>query len=180
MIKKRINGRSKGNSFERTVAGLIIEAFTDLGIEKKDCYRTPLSGGHRFASKQDPGDLLCSKRLSKLFPYAVECKCYKRINWIELLSPLAANKGQFGPWWTQACKAAGTTGKLPLLVFKGNGTKVFCMAWKIDVVPFVTNRLPLIATTTQAGARLLRITTFKNLLDGIHVQEFVERNQRKR
>src|ERR1700733_13147777 len=100
-----VNGRRKGSAFERKVAGLIVEAFSGYGITAKDCYRTPLSGGHIHANKTDPGDLVLSARLRAFFCYSTECKSYKKLDWHKLLSSPVS--GEWVNWWQQACRAAG-------------------------------------------------------------------------
>ena len=119
-------GRAKGSGFERMVARTVIEAFKEFGIRKEDCYRTPLSGGHRAARKKDPGDLVISKKLLKYFPFSVECKFYKKLYLPALWMPQKQWKKNwnFGPWLKQTCKACGSN-RMPLLIFKGNGTPTF-------------------------------------------------------
>ena len=121
-------GRSKGSAFERTVAKQVIAAFAEFGITGEDCYRTPMSGGHRFANKSDPGDLLISKKLAKIFSFAIECKTYRSVPFAELLQP--RTKGTFVKWWAQAKKAtanAPNSRLKPLVVFKQNASTVFAI-----------------------------------------------------
>lgn len=114
-------GRSKGNAFERQVAKLICEAFS---LDKTHCFRTPLSGGHRFAKQSDPGDLVMSPELRAKFCFSVECKSYRRLDWAGLLSK--KKNSQFAKWWRQT-KAACNNGARPLLIFKENRSEPFCM-----------------------------------------------------
>lgn len=118
-------GRAKGSSFERKVASMIVCTFEEFGITKKDCYRTPLSGGHVHASGKDPGDLCISPKLRKYFNYCVECKSYRNLDWPKLLSN-KIDKGHWTKWWRQVTKSAGTK-KQPLLVFQQNRSDVFVM-----------------------------------------------------
>jgi hypothetical protein len=117
-------GRAKGNSFENKVAKLIRKAFAEFGMDETDAYRTPSSGGHRFAKKEDPGDLVISARLLKLFPHHVECKHYRRVE----LWPLFFRESKhlkawhYKVWLKQTCDASSKQeGRHPLLVFKANG-----------------------------------------------------------
>jgi hypothetical protein len=124
---KKGGGRAKGSGFEREIAHEVIAAFKEFGIKKEDCYRTPLSGGHIFAKGKDPGDLVISPKLRKLFPFTVECKFYKKLHmhawWIPVMKQKKAWK--FRGWLEQVCKSA--TPKLPpMLVFKGNNLPTFC------------------------------------------------------
>lgn len=135
-------GRRKGNSFELTVAKLIVDNFKDYGIEQLDCYRTPQSGGHRFAKQEDPGDLVISKKLRTLFPFKVECKFYKHIELFPLWLPVSEHKKawHFKDWLSQACKAPGDAH--PLLVFKQNNGPILCaLPTVLPVVTMIENRM---------------------------------------
>ena len=136
-------GSAKGKAFERHVAHMIIDAFASFGITKQDCYRTPLSGGHFAASKEEPSDLVLSPKLRKLFPYVIECKSYRKLDWHKLLVP--GPKGHWQEWWDQVNKAAeggahdariaGIFSK-PLLVFRQNRSPVFAMLrWREGSFP---------------------------------------------
>lgn len=72
--KSKNFSKIKGNRYENAIALKII-AFFDL--TRADCYRTPLSGGHRFDSKNYPSDLVKSTKLKQLFPYHISCKNVK-------------------------------------------------------------------------------------------------------
>jgi hypothetical protein len=113
-------GRSKGNSFENQVAKLVRAAF---GLPDDACYRTPLSGGHRFAKNEDPGDLVLSKKALKVFPFSVECKCYKKVD----LHPLWLPQKKWGKSWEvkswlkqSVFACAKKLGVQPIVVFKQN------------------------------------------------------------
>lgn len=121
---KKGGGRAKGSAFERHVAKMVVATFECYGISNADCYRTPLSGGHLHASKLDPGDLVMSPKLRKYFPYSVECKSYKKLDWPKLLSP-GKDKGHWTDWWQQCKKASGEA--LPLLVFRQNRSEIFVL-----------------------------------------------------
>lgn len=122
-------GAPKGHGFENAVAKMVAAAFTPFGIKREDCYRTPLSGGHPFAGKKDPGDLQMSPQLVELFPYCVECKFYKKIFLHGLLFPPKTwlKAWNFSKWLKQVCKAAKHTKRIPLLVIKGNNTPEFAI-----------------------------------------------------
>ena len=120
-------GRAKGNGFENKVAKIIVAAFAEYHITQRDCYRTPLSGGHRFAKHEDPGDLVISKKLRVIFPFHVECKFYKDVN----LRPFWDPQKKWKPSWlpgqwlkqaTDACKKSSIG--MPMLVFKSNGEQI--------------------------------------------------------
>ena len=71
-----INSRAKGATFENKLCGMIREVFDATA---KDCYRTPLSGGHQAYCRTAPGDILISPELGDRFPFGIEAK-YRR-NW---------------------------------------------------------------------------------------------------
>src|SRR6202795_408558 len=121
-------GRNKGNGFEREVSRLIVATFESHGVTKDDCYRTPGFGGHLRASKTDPGDLVISKALRRYFNFSVECKFYKTLDWHRLMSR-EEHKGHFSVWWEQCVRSAkAVKGRpVPLLVFKKNNGRVYCM-----------------------------------------------------
>jgi hypothetical protein len=127
-IKMPINSRVKGSTFERLIAKDIIAAFAAHGITNKDCYRTPLSGGHFAARKSDGGDLVTSPTLRAWFPYSLEAKHHRAIDLNPLMVEAAIKRGQIPVWWAQCRKAASETKQHPLLVFHGNGRETYAMA----------------------------------------------------
>lgn len=118
-------GRRKGSGFERDVAALILKHAGNK-FSKKDCYRTPLSGGHRFARETDPGDLMMSPALTKRFRFTVECKRYKEIRYEHFISPIPASSWQEFAWLKQAIDAT-TTGHSTMLVMQANRGEIFCV-----------------------------------------------------
>lgn len=120
-------GREKGNSFERRVAGMIVKAFECFGAGKSDAYRTPSSGGHQYAKKEDPGDLVISKKLRKWFPHHVECKNYRRVNFGRFLASSTERKKSWQEfrWLDQALSASKKY--IPILVIKENHGESMCV-----------------------------------------------------
>ena len=112
-------GRNKGKAFERHIAKDILKAFPSF--TPRDCYRTPMSGGHPFA---DSGDLCISPDLQKLFPFVVECKHYRNFRFQDVLPPTK----QFITWVFQARTAAAQMDRPWLLVVRGNNTPVYVLA----------------------------------------------------
>jgi hypothetical protein len=114
--------RDKGNSFERKVAKLIIAA-AGKGFSNKDCYRTPLSGGHPYAGSSD---LVMRSRLRKLLPFCVECKHYKTWRLEHMFRLTSVVKA----WHKQvriACKK-DRYNRSPVLVIRGFGGLIFASA----------------------------------------------------
>jgi hypothetical protein len=123
-------GRNKGNSFERVVAHKIVTAFSKAGFDfdDRDCYRTPSSGGHRYAKHEDPGDLVIAPKLLKVFPYSVECKDQKSLELYRFFIPFSRHKSSWPEhqFLAQALAAAKLKKRLaPMLVFK-YASKIWC------------------------------------------------------
>jgi hypothetical protein len=110
---------SIGKDFEREVVRDIREAFHFLGITYKDCFRTPMSGGHHAL----PGvDIQMSPIIFELFPFAIECKSTKKFHCGAMMKPRADEQA----WAQQALKSAkDIPGSVPLLVMKDKRIGVF-------------------------------------------------------
>jgi hypothetical protein len=154
-----VNGRRKGSAFERKVAGMVVAAFAPFGVTSKDCYRTPLSGGHVHANQTDPGDLVLSPRLREYFCYSVECKSYRQLDWHKLLGGGMVG-GHWSLWWQQACRAAGDVS--PLLVFRQNGSKIMCM-YRYEDGPKLFPRI-CTRVATQYNSDRVRVVDFEAFL----------------
>lgn len=116
-------------TFERRVARMIVDKFKSKGITEDDCYRTPMSGAHRISSKANPGDLVISSRLEKLFPVHVECKAVKSVDFTKLYEPSRTWKKS---WWIRQWMeqverdSAKKPSLIPLLVFKTDYSMPLC------------------------------------------------------
>lgn len=154
-------GRLKGSNFERKVAGMVVQAFAQHGITKADCYRTPSSGGHRFAKQQDPGDLVLSPVLKNMFNFSVECKKYRKLDWHLLFS--SVNKGHWDSWWTQSVKASN--GSQPMVVFSANRSQAFAMAEVTHITAVVALKALGPRLTTRMGGKRVAVVQFSRLLE---------------
>jgi hypothetical protein len=124
------SGKKKGSAFEREVAKLIVRAFSKHEIKQRECWRSCLSGGHEMSC----GDLYLSDRLAKLFPWAVECKFYRKILWQNFLMDPESRKKSWKElqWLKQAEDAVAAKpgiGLEPLLVMKENRGPIYAM-WR--------------------------------------------------
>lgn len=124
---KQGGGRVKGAAFELRISKELVLAAKRAGMTRKDCYRTPLSGGHPFG---DRGDLVISPAFAELFPFCVEAKHYS--NW----SPgvMFEPRAQELSWIDQVVKATQQCQNLrhPLLVVSGNRTGAYAVApWNV-------------------------------------------------
>jgi hypothetical protein len=119
-------GHGKGASFERKIAKSIVKALKQFGVKQRDCWRSVMSGGHAMSS----GDLEMSVRMEKLFPYSVECKHHRKIEWWRFLIPVGQRRKSWKEvrWLQQTldgCKKRD--GLRPLLVMKENNRPIIVM-----------------------------------------------------
>ena len=134
--------RTKGAKFERKVAKLIIATANNVlkldhhaKLGSKDCYRTPMSGGHPHAGASD---LVLSKRLRKSFPFCVECKHTKGWKPVQMFKLL----GNVKSWIDQVSHAVSRDRHLryPMLIVSGNATPIF-VAIPTDVLVSLNKRV---------------------------------------
>jgi len=122
-----VNGKNKGNTFERKIANKLSERFAEyLGIES-GFRRNPDSGsyfgGTNVSRSQTHsldyaifGDLICPRN----FVYSVECKHYKSAPALQGI--LEQNVKQWDEWLKQAQQDSDTSGKHLALIIKYNHT----------------------------------------------------------
>ena len=124
----------KGNKFENDVAKLILQA-AGKGFKREDCYRTPISGGHFAASKEDPGDLVLSDRLLAYFPFVLECKNQQVLDFEHFFfmpKPMKAWKEQ--KWLLQVMKSALSIKKrIPMLVVTKKNSGAYAIVPVLDL-----------------------------------------------
>ena len=101
--------KAKGSAFEAKIAKLFTEEFG------KDFKRVPLSGALEWMK----GDIICIQDTA-WFPYTIECKHYKEINWNNLLTAKSAEMYKF---WEQTLREAEVMKKKPLLIFRWDRSK---------------------------------------------------------
>jgi Holliday junction resolvase len=109
----KINSRTKGNKNERDLAKLF-KAWTG-----KDFARTPSSGGLQWKSSNSKGDIVCTTE-GHYFPFCIEAKNYKEINFEHLLIPNIKNI-RILEFWAQAKRDADKANKIPILTMRYNG-----------------------------------------------------------
>ena len=106
------NSKNKGNRFERTIAKFS-QDWTGYKFS-----RTPGSGGWAKA-KDSFGDLVCTdEKLSRRFPFSIECKSYQDIRFEHLL--LGNKSCKILSFWEQATYDAKRANKIPILIMKYN------------------------------------------------------------
>lgn len=118
-MKKRKNGRTKGNSFERLVAKLLSNWWDE------EFHRTPSSGGlHWKRDNRVTGDVVTPENSN--FPFSIECKKVEGWNFEQLLK----DTGEIKSWWCQCFKDSEEVGKIPLLIFSKNRSPIYYMTTK--------------------------------------------------
>lgn len=110
--------KAKGSAYEQKIADLLSKEFN------KEFRRVPLSGSIDYLK----GDIW-TPHDTAWWPYCIECKHYKEIEWNNLLTSKTTNI--FG-FWTQTLREAETMNKKPLLIFRWNRSKDF-VAYADDI-----------------------------------------------
>lgn len=109
------NGKKKGSKNERELSKWW-QLWTGMEFT-----RVPASGGLRWKKTDNiSGDIVCADpRGIRKFPFTVEAKSYKDINFEHLL--LDNKNIKVLQFWEQACEDAQRAGKEPLLFMRYNG-----------------------------------------------------------
>lgn len=153
----KINSKSKGNRFERTIC----KVFQDwTGYEFS---RTPQSGGLRWKKADNiSSDVICTDpKHSRRFRFSIECKSYQELNFESILLNRKACK--ILKFWNQATSDSKRAGKLPLLIMKYNGMPKNEAFLAVD--PFVSSIImkastkPL-ETTMIINTKSVKLTIF--------------------
>lgn len=125
---KTVNGKQKGNSFERKIANLLSDRFKEYLKEDKGFRRNPDSGsyfGGTNTRRQEThnldyavfGDLICPRN----FKFALECKHYKSAPSFQ--SIFDHDVKQWDNWLAQAKQDSINAGKDMMLIVKYNNVK---------------------------------------------------------
>lgn len=121
----KVNGKNKGNAFERKIANLLSDRFkAHLNVEK-GFRRNPDSGsffGGKNAARIDQydqdyavfGDLICPKT----FKFSIECKNYKQPPSFQ--SVVAGAITEWDKWIDQASSDSAKSNKSMMLIIKYN------------------------------------------------------------
>jgi len=108
----------KGSAYEAKIKRYLNSQF-DIEFE-----RMPLSGAIEYLK----GDIW-TPHDTAAWPYCIECKHYKEIQWNNLLTAKTTDLLNF---WRQAVREAEVMRKEPLLIFRWNRSKDF-VGWSDDV-----------------------------------------------
>lgn len=130
----KVNGKSKGNTFERKIANLLSDRFKEItGLEKS--FRRASDSGSFFGgsnqarketydlSKATFGDIIVPDN----FNFSIECKHYKTAP--SFKSIVEGKVAQWNLWLSQAEQDASNSGKKVMLIIKYNNVdeSVFVM-----------------------------------------------------
>ena len=134
--KKPVNGKSKGNGFELTIAKLFSTIFAPLEFRRSQSSGAILGGQnqvhlYKFSNAAKAlfvGDIVPTNEVDVektegwQFRFTIECKFYKEADGFSALF----RNPQLISWWEQACAdASKIDDKAPMLIFKFNHTPVY-------------------------------------------------------
>lgn len=157
-----VNGKQKGNGFERKIANLLSDRFQKITGIEKGFRRNPDSGsffGGTNQSRTDVydtefavfGDLICPRN----FSYTVECKHYKSSPTFQAV--LNGEVKQWDDWISQADQDSKKCDKKMLLIVKYNN---------VDEIVFVDNaEASLKLRLTYKGKYVYKLSDYLTLSD---------------
>lgn len=127
-----INSRSKGARNERRAA----ELFTKWTGKKFS--KTAASGGLNWKASFSIGDIVCTTE-GHYFPFAVEVKAHKEINFQHLMYDVKGCK--IKEFWDQCSRDAERGKKIPMLMMRYDGlpADLFFIALPTDYFNYVYN-----------------------------------------
>lgn len=136
-----VNGKQKGNAWERTVANFLSEKFADITGKEKSFIRNSDSGSY-FGGKNQARTVTHADNLQKFgdiitpdnFRFTIEAKAYK--DGFTLNSIMKQSNKQMDSWIAQAEQDADNSNKSPMLIVKFNGIPPFVMIRTILVDEF--------------------------------------------
>lgn len=140
MATGKVNGKSKGNSFERRIATLLsarFESYTGLktGFRRNADSGAFFGGSNMYRAKQYDldnacfGDLMCPKD----FKFSIECKHYKIAPTFKAI--FAKDVKQWDMWLAQAEQDASNAKKSTLLIIKYNNVPEFIFVKEKLAIP---------------------------------------------
>ena len=160
---KRVNSRTKGNAFERSVAKLLNENFST-----DEFSRSPGSGAFATTHKLPEhlkifGDLITPKE----FKYTIECKKgYNKENIYSLLN----DSSKVWEFIRQSEKDAEACGKLALLLYKQDRQKTLAIA-RDGFFPSHIKNICIVSDST-GWSRKYRIYYLEELLEKVPKQQW--------
>lgn len=164
-------GKAKGSAFEREVCRRL-SLWVSSGRQEDVFWRSAMSGGRSTVAKikgkrlaAQAGDISCIHPIGQHFAdtFLVECKNYRDLNFIGLLS----GKGNLLKFWDSTRKEASHYNKYPLLVAKQNQHPTFAC---LDADGVYVLNTQYLFSLPQYG---LWITLFNDMLEKL--PPFVEK-----
>jgi hypothetical protein len=161
----------KGNAFELLCAHKIVDA-AGAPFEKKDCYRTPQSGGHRFAGAND---LQISGRLLAIFPFGGEMKHRKSFRIEQMFDPTKEIREYHDQVLAALARYKSDSPVFPLLVVRGNGGLIYCASYR-DALNRYWDSLPATpGFVYRHGQAIWKMVLLDNLLSALRTKAEVAR-----
>lgn len=157
----KVNGKSKGNTFERKIANKLSDRFKEVtGLDQ--AFRRNADSGSFFGGKNQQraqthdlekatfGDIICPNE----FTFSIECKHYKTAP--SFKSIVEGKVAQWDSWLSQAEQDAKNSGKKVMLIIKYNN---------VDEAVFVTDEFPDCTILKYKGYSLLPLESLLSLQD---------------
>jgi hypothetical protein len=154
-----VNGKQKGNSFERTIANLLSDRFREHTGIQQAFRRNPDSGsffgGSNLARTEvyDTewaiyGDLICPRN----FKFAIECKHYKTAPILNAI--ITENVADWDKWIKQARQDAAASSKEMMLIVRYNRTETmafinFGLVQEKPIITYKDTQIFLLDTILQ-------------------------------
>jgi len=104
--------KNKGKNLQNKIRDILIDEF---GLTEEDVKSTTMG--------ESGVDVQLSKEAKKVFPFSIECKNQEKLNVWSSMNQAESNKGDL----------------MPLLVFKRNRTKTYCMLEFEDLIKIMKN-----------------------------------------
>lgn len=160
-MTNKINGKSKGNTFERKIANKLSDRFKEVTGLEKSFIRNSDSGSF-FGGKNQKrvqthdlekatfGDIICPNN----FNFSIECKHYKTSP--SFKSIVEGKVVQWDSWIAQAEQDATNSNKKVMLIIKYNN---------VDEIVFITDELPIQNVLKYKEYSLLSLTNLLSFND---------------
>jgi hypothetical protein len=129
-----VNGKNKGNSFERVVVKEFKELFHHDGFERNAFSGSLYGGSNRFRmqgkDKDHTGSVVGDIIVPTGFPMTVECKAYKELDFHNIIQ---GSSRQLDEWIEQAEEDANSVDKNFILVIKINNKGTYVLTNDLSV-----------------------------------------------
>lgn len=167
---KRLNSKAKGGAFEARVAKMLSAALP-LNFIKSPGSGARV-GGQNFATvgkmmgeealKLFTADVVPvnESQVGKRFKFSIECKCYANQ---DTFAQLMAGGANLFKWFDESVVDSAKVGRLPMLIFKWNATKIF-VATQAGMMP-VEPVLTMSSKHHHAGKMPLDLHFLEDLLE---------------